>query len=197
MDQIDAFKLYLGVRFAFLNGYDFVKYGYNNKSFEIQALKRNDSKLVEFLLRKADTPRKLLRLCVGNMLYCNDSFLYSEAFTDQNYKRHLDYMKMKRTRLQEDIDILEVRHYNHNGIEKYLASQEAINDILSLNVRTESYCLINQVYDWFIPSKGYLSEKIIDRIKNGTQFIPVCEDTRDIVQKSWLNTIASSTNTIA
>lgn len=197
MGQIEAFQLYLSIRLSFLNGFDFVKYGYKTKSIEGQVLKRKDVRLIDFLIKKADTPKKLLRMCVGNFLYCNDNFLYNELFSSQNYNRHTEYMKMSRQKLQEDIDVFEIRHYTNNGIENYLASQEAVNDILSCKVRMESYCIINQVYDWFIPSKGYMSDKIVDRIKAGSQFIPVCDDTKDIVQQSWLNTVASSNNTIS
>jgi hypothetical protein len=96
---------------------------------------------------------------------------------------------MRNKKLQDDLDIFEIRHYNHNGIENYLASQEAINDILSCKIRTESFCLISQVKSEFMPSKGYLSDKIIGRIIAGRSFIPICDDTKNIVSNSWLNTI--------
>lgn len=189
MDQHEAFKLYLAIRIAFFSGYDFIKYGFAGKNIESQVMKRNDVKLIAFLLKKADSPNKLLRLCVGNFLHCNDNFLYSENFTDQNFKRHTEYMKAKSVKLQEDIDIFEIRHYTHNGIRNYLASQDAINDILSCKVRPESYCLISQVFDWFLPIKGFMSDKIVERITNGRQFIPICDTTKNIIENSWLNTL--------
>jgi hypothetical protein len=189
MEPTEAFKLYLAIRISFLNGYAFVKFGYKGKNIEKQVMKRSDVKLIHFILKKADSPNKLLRLCVGNFLHGNDNFLYSESFTDQNYKKHVEYMKTKSVKLQEDLDIFELRHYTHNGIGNYLSSQEAINDLLSCKTRIESYCLINQVHNWFIPKKGFMSDKIVERITNGKQFIPLCDTTKSIIENSWLNSI--------
>lgn len=190
MSDLDAFRLYLAIRFAFEYGYNIGKYKGGSKKWDANIMKRGDLHLIRFILKYVDTPRELARFCVGNFLYGNNQFLYDETFSTANYNSHMSYMRSKHKKLVEDIDILEIRHYNHGSIKNYLNSDAACEDIYSSKIRMESFVILHQIFDWFLPKVGYQSETIINRIKRATPFILIDDDTKTIVSRTWLSSIS-------
>ena len=175
------FRVYLTVRLHFLTGYDSAKYGVmRNKWIK----ERQDIGLVKFLVKQGiDTPRKMLKCCVGNFLYENDNCLYDEAFTISNYKRHEHFLRNKRELVRTDIDRIELLSYNYkNGLTGYFESIDIINDILSLKIYRETLSYFLQVYPEMKFGTGLLADRINERIGRSKLFLPISDEIRGSIQ---------------
>ena len=141
---------------------------------------RNDAQLAGHLIRLADdNPREVLKICVGNFIYGNHDFLYSDTYTEMLYRRHSRYLAEKKKNLTDELDFLSTRLYNVS-IGEYLKNQ-IIDDVLSMRLSVESCSFIHQVFPSFEPNRGVLSEGLVTRIQRSSALLPINDELTRIV----------------
>jgi len=185
MDRLTAFKIYLAVRIAFLhNCAGIIKTGRFPKRWKDKCPTRNDYSLVDFLIKlSGGKKRTLLRLCVGNFLYGNNNFLYSEQHTEKMMKDHLDYFNNQDRYLQNELDVIQLRLYTFGSLENYLSNNKLLDDVFSKVVHVETLCLLYLTDNKFLPKGGYMFEDLISRIKTGSEFFELTEDRKNLILK--------------
>lgn len=184
MDRLSAFKIYLAVRLVFLHGATaIILEGKYPRNWKDKLPARKDFKLIDFLIDLVDSKRDLLRLCVGNFLYGNINFLYSEQHTKRLMFNHQEFVKNQDRYLQDEIDLIQLRLYNFGSAKGYLSNNKLLDDVFSRTVHIETLCLIYLVDKEFLPQGGYMFDDLINRIKYGSVFFELTENQKNLILK--------------
>lgn len=172
--DLDAFRIYMGIRLHFQGSYDFVTGAGRLNWLKKAPETRSDFKMIGFLMKKTNSnPRKITQLCFSNMLYSNDNFLYDDNFTESIFKKHLAFMGAVKYNIEADLTIIEM------GVDRfgdeYVASRLS-SDVFSSRIRRETLVYLYQKSPRFFDGfSGYGNDQIKQRIQKAVPFLPLDE----------------------
>lgn len=165
-----AFRLYMATRLHFLTKYDVFEAGGRFK-WQSRVTDRDDLNLIKQIIKKVKTERELIEYCVANFLYGNDNFLYSDAYSQDNYDHWLKVKQSISYILERDMSYIELQLMKNDITLTDYLRDKVISDILSRKVEYETLIILDRKIKVIDNISGFDADKYKVRMHKSDKFV--------------------------